>query len=37
MRLKRIYQRILDWVDDRTGLPKMISQTARHLVPPDAK
>jgi len=24
-------------VDDRTGLPKMISKTARHLVPPDAK
>jgi ubiquinol-cytochrome c reductase cytochrome b subunit len=37
MRLKKIYQRILDWVDDRTGLPKIISQTARHLVPPDAK
>jgi ubiquinol-cytochrome c reductase cytochrome b subunit len=37
MRLKKIYQRILNWVDDRTGLPKMISQTARHLVPPDAK
>jgi len=24
-------------VDDRTGLPKMIGKTARHLVPPDAK
>ena len=24
-------------MDDRTGLPKMIGKTARHLVPPDAK
>jgi ubiquinol-cytochrome c reductase cytochrome b subunit len=35
--LKRIFHRVLDWVDDRTGLPKIISKTARHLVPPDAK
>lgn len=37
MSLKRIYQRVLAWVDDRTGLPGMIGRTARHLVPPDAK
>jgi len=35
--LKKIYHRVLDWVDDRTGLPEMIGKTARHLVPPDAK
>jgi len=35
--LKRIYHQVLDWVDDRTGLPTIISHTARHLVPPDAK
>jgi ubiquinol-cytochrome c reductase cytochrome b subunit len=35
--LKKICQRVLDWVDDRTGLPEMIGRTARHLVPPDAK
>ena len=35
--LKRIYHQVLDWVDDRTGLPTMIGRTARHLVPPDAK
>src|SRR5471032_2079466 len=35
--LKKIYHRVLDWVDDRTGLPKIIGKTARHLVPPDAK
>jgi ubiquinol-cytochrome c reductase cytochrome b subunit len=35
--LKKIYHRVWDWVDDRTGLPKMIGKTARHLVPPDAK
>ena len=35
--LKQIFNRVWDWVDDRTGLPKMIGKTARHLVPPDAK
>jgi ubiquinol-cytochrome c reductase cytochrome b subunit len=35
--VKRIFQQLYDWVDDRTGLPKMIGKTARHLVPPDAK
>jgi ubiquinol-cytochrome c reductase cytochrome b subunit len=35
--LKRIFHRVRDWVDDRTGLPEMIGKTARHLVPPDAK
>ena len=35
--LKKIYHRVWDWVDDRTGLPEMIGKTARHLVPPDAK
>jgi ubiquinol-cytochrome c reductase cytochrome b subunit len=35
--LKKIYHRVWDWVDDRTGLPKIIGKTARHLVPPDAK
>jgi ubiquinol-cytochrome c reductase cytochrome b subunit len=35
--LKRIFHRVWDWVDDRTGLPEMIGKTARHLVPPDAK
>jgi len=35
--LKRIYNRVLNWVDDRTGLPQAIGRTARHLVPPDAK
>ncbi|HEX3856525.1 MAG TPA: cytochrome b N-terminal domain-containing protein [Verrucomicrobiae bacterium] len=34
---KRIFHRVRDWVDDRTGLPEMIGKTARHLVPPDAK
>jgi ubiquinol-cytochrome c reductase cytochrome b subunit len=35
--VKRIFQQLYDWVDDRTGLPTMIGKTARHLVPPDAK
>ena len=35
--LKRIFHRVWDWVDDRTGLPEMIGKTAKHLVPPDAK
>jgi len=35
--LKNIFQQLYSWVDDRTGLPKMIGKTARHLVPPDAK
>ena len=35
--LKRIFHRVWDWVDDRTGLPEVIGKTARHLVPPDAK
>ena len=35
--LKKIYHRVWDWVDDRTGLPEMIGKTAKHLVPPDAK
>ena len=35
--LKKIYHRVWDWVDDRTGLPTIIGKTARHLVPPDAK
>ena len=35
--LKRIFNQVWDWVDDRTGLPKMMGETARHLVPPDAK
>jgi ubiquinol-cytochrome c reductase cytochrome b subunit len=35
--LKRIYQRALNWLDDRTGLPQTIGRTARHLVPPDAR
>jgi ubiquinol-cytochrome c reductase cytochrome b subunit len=35
--LLRIFQRIRNWVDDRTGLPTAIGKTARHLVPPDAK
>jgi ubiquinol-cytochrome c reductase cytochrome b subunit len=35
--LKRIYQRALNWLDDRTGLPQAIGRTARHLVPPGAK
>ncbi|HEY1718027.1 MAG TPA: cytochrome b N-terminal domain-containing protein [Verrucomicrobiae bacterium] len=34
---KRIFHRVWDWMDDRTGLPEMIGKTARHLVPPDAK
>jgi len=35
--LPRIFNRIRDWVDDRTGLPREIGKLARHLVPPDAK
>ena len=35
--LKRIFKQGLAWVDDRTGLPTLISQTAKHLVPPDAR
>jgi ubiquinol-cytochrome c reductase cytochrome b subunit len=35
--LRRIFNRVRDWVDDRTGLPKVIGETARHLVPADAK
>ena len=35
--LKRIFNRIGHWVDDRTGIPKAIGEMARHLVPPDAK
>ncbi len=35
--LKRIYNRVRNWVDDRTGLPQVIGRTARHLVPPDAR
>jgi ubiquinol-cytochrome c reductase cytochrome b subunit len=35
--LPRIFNRIRDWVDDRTGLPREIGKMARHLVPPDAK
>jgi ubiquinol-cytochrome c reductase cytochrome b subunit len=35
--LKRIYNRVRNWVDDRTGLPQAIGRTARHLVPPDAR
>jgi ubiquinol-cytochrome c reductase cytochrome b subunit len=35
--LKRILKRAGEWVDDRTGIPKAIGETARHLVPPDAK
>jgi ubiquinol-cytochrome c reductase cytochrome b subunit len=34
---KRNFNCVLDWVDDRTGLIKIIGKTARHLVPPDAK
>jgi len=37
MTLKRIFNRIGHWVDDRTGIPKAIGEMARHLVPPDAK
>jgi ubiquinol-cytochrome c reductase cytochrome b subunit len=35
--IKRIFHRVWDWVDDRTGLLEMIGKTAKHLVPPDAK
>ena len=35
--LKRIFHRSLDWVNDRTGLPEIISRTARHVVPADAR
>jgi ubiquinol-cytochrome c reductase cytochrome b subunit len=35
--LNRIFNRIGNWVDDRTGIPKAIGEMARHLVPPDAK
>jgi ubiquinol-cytochrome c reductase cytochrome b subunit len=35
--VKRIFNLVRDWVDDRTGLPKVIGETARHLVPHDAK
>jgi ubiquinol-cytochrome c reductase cytochrome b subunit len=35
--LKKIFHQVRDWVDDRTGLPTLIGNTARHLVPPDAK
>ena len=35
--LPRIFKRIRDWVDDRTGLPTAIGKMAGHLVPPDAK
>jgi len=35
--LPRIFTRIRDWVDDRTGLLETVGQMARHLVPPDAK
>ena len=34
---KRIFNRTLEWVDDRTGLPRAIGKAAKHLVPPDAK
>jgi ubiquinol-cytochrome c reductase cytochrome b subunit len=35
--LKRIFNRMGTWVDDRTGLPTAVLEMARHLVPPDAK
>ena len=35
--VKRIFNLVRNWVDDRTGLPKVIGETARHLVPHDAK
>src|SRR5665213_181216 len=35
--LKRIFNRISDWVEDRTGIITTIGEMARHLVPPDAK
>jgi ubiquinol-cytochrome c reductase cytochrome b subunit len=35
--IKRVFHRVWNWVDDRTGLPETIGKMARHLVPPDAK
>jgi len=35
--LQRIFNRVRDWVEDRTGLLEAVGKMARHLVPPDAK
>jgi ubiquinol-cytochrome c reductase cytochrome b subunit len=35
--LKRIFNSVSDWVDDRTGVIELIRESALHLVPPDAK